>query len=123
MAASHYCSLFDNRGSGESGHLGHGDDDHVRVPKLVSALSKETVVQVAVGSEHCLVLTETGGLYAWGKNSSGEVCPGQEPVTIPTLIEGVSSVTHISCGPTEVCMYFLYSCTCCYLVDLQDDNM
>ncbi len=96
--------LFPYRGSGESGHLGHGDDNHVRTPKLVSALSKEMVIHVAVGNEHTLALTETGELYGWGRNTGGEVVSSREPVATPTIIEGVSSITYVSCGPSEVSM-------------------
>lgn len=91
------------RGSGESGHLGHSNDDHGRTPKLVSALSRETVVHVAVGNEHTLVVTATGALYGWGRNTNGEVISSREPINTPTLIEGVSNITHVSCGPLEVC--------------------
>ena len=92
------------RGSGESYHLGHGEDDHVRVPKLISTLANEKVVDVAVGSDHCLALTEDGDLYGWGKNSNGEVTTSCEPVCVPTLIENVpkNSVTYVSCGASHV---------------------
>ncbi len=62
------------------------------------------VIHVAVGNEHTLALTETGELYGWGRNTGGEVVSSAESVATPTLIEGVSSITYISCGPTEVSM-------------------
>ncbi len=92
-----------NRGSGESGHLGHGNDDHCRTPKLVSALSKETIIHVGVGNEHTLVVTAGGELYGWGRNTSGEVMFSREPINSPTLIQGLSNITHVCCGLVEVC--------------------
>lgn len=93
-----------NRGSGEYFNLGHGDDHHVRTPKLITSLVNQKVVDVSVGLEHCLALTEDGSLYGWGKNSYGEITSSCEPVTIPTIIDTVpkNSVTYVSCGAGQV---------------------
>ena len=93
------------RGSAESHHLGHGDEEHVRTPKQVAGLAEETVVDIAVGSQHCLVLTDKGDVYGWGKNSSGEVDGSNDPVPSPKLIVAVSNqgVMNMSCGAHEVC--------------------
>lgn len=92
------------RGSAESHHLGHGDEEHVRTPKQVSGLDDVTVVDVAVGTQHCLVLTDRGDVYGWGKNSSGEVDVSGDPVPTPKIIAAASKqgVMYMSCGPYEV---------------------
>ena len=71
---------------------------------MISTLANEKVVDVTVGSDHCLALTEDGDLYGWGKNSNGEVTTSCEPVRVPTLIENVpkNSVTYVSCGASQV---------------------
>lgn len=96
--------LFVPRGSGESHHLGHGDEEHVRTPTQVMGLADEKVIDVALGAQHCLVLTEKGDVYGWGKNSNGEVNGSGEPVAVPTLIAPASrlGVAYMACGSHEV---------------------
>lgn len=77
----------------------------MRTPKQVAGLAKETVLDIAVGSQHCLVLTDRGDVYGWGKNSSGEVDASGDPVPTPKLIAAASNqgVMNMSCGAHEVC--------------------
>ena len=104
MADSLFVFLFFLRGSAESHHLGHGDGEHMRFPKQVEALSGHKVVDIAVGSQHCLVLTSQGDVLGWGKNSNGEVDSSAEAIPVPTVISGASrqGVVSISCGAHEV---------------------
>lgn len=92
------------RGSAESHHLGHGDEDHVKIPKLVSRLVEEKIVDLAVGSQHTLALAESGNLYGWGKNSNGEIDGSGEAVPLPKLLSGISKqgIVYIACGADEV---------------------
>ncbi len=94
---------FSHRGSAESHHLGHGDEEHAHVPKHVQALSKYHVTDAAVGSQHCLALTSTGDIYGWGKNTSGEVNSSGKVVSLPKLIPEASKqgVVYIACGADE----------------------
>lgn len=77
----------------------------MRHPKQVDTLATHRVVDIAVGSQHCLVLTTTGDVYGWGKNSAGEVDPSGDPIPLPSLVTGASKqgVAYISCGAHEVC--------------------
>ena len=77
----------------------------MRIPRQVSGLADMTVVDIAVGSQHCLVLTDRGDVYGWGKNSSGEVDGSSDPVPTPKLIVSAAKqgVMHMSCGAYEVC--------------------
>lgn len=47
-------------GKGDYYRLGHGSDQHVRLPQVVETLKSEKVVDVAVGALHCLAVTDTG---------------------------------------------------------------
>jgi alpha-tubulin suppressor-like RCC1 family protein len=56
------------------------------------------IVKIAVGAEHALALTADGSVYAWGKNSQGQV--GVNPAfaglsTVPQLIPGFTGVKDI----------------------------
>lgn len=99
-----FTASFHLRGSAEFHHLGHGDEDHVKVPKLVSRLAGEKIVDLAVGLQHTLALTESGNLYGWGKNSNGEVDGCGEAVSLPKLLPDSSKqgVMYIACGAYEV---------------------
>ena len=93
-----------HRGFGESYQLGHGDKEHVRTPKLIQALEDHTVTDVSIGMQHCMALTSEGMVFAWGKNSAGEVNGSDDIVSEPVLIEEVSGkgTVAISCGANEV---------------------
>lgn len=70
--------------------LGHGNDEHVRVPRLVEVLRERRVVQVAVGALHTLALTSTNELFSWGDNDlfqlgTGASGPNRLPAQVRTL--------------------------------------
>lgn len=59
-------------------------------PHRVMALSKHKIIDVAVGAEHILVLSQNGDVYGWGINSDGQLGVGQtsvvrEPTLLPIL--------------------------------------
>ena len=55
-------------GQGNWGVLGHGNEDsvHFTKPKQVMGLSKQKVVDVAMGEYHTVALTEDGNIWTWG---------------------------------------------------------
>ena len=59
-----------------------------------------------VGNQHCLALTSEGDVYAWGKNSFGEVNENCEIVAEPILLHEMSGKGAVSvcCGSYEVCL-------------------
>ncbi len=93
------------RGYGEVFQLGHGDEEHVRTPKLIKALEGHIIVDVSIGKHHCIVLTADGKVYAWGKNTSGEVDDSEDIVPEPRLLENVSmkDIVAVYGGAYEVC--------------------
>ncbi|XP_053688822.1 probable E3 ubiquitin-protein ligase HERC2 isoform X2 [Sabethes cyaneus] len=93
-------------GKGHGGRLGHGNSEHSNVPLLIHTLEGRKVVDVAVGSAHCLALTNSGELYGWGRNDYQQICPScvsrdpiiQSPIltTPPTL-----RISGMACGAAQ----------------------
>jgi len=91
-------------GDGRNGNLGHGDKEHVVVPKLVEGLIGKHVVYASAGVDHTGAVTEDGEIYIWGSNDVGQLglgrmVPGE---TVPTLVtsESVRGVffSKVFCG-------------------------
>lgn len=59
-------------GKGDYYRLGHNSDQHVRKPTPIQGLRGLRVIHVAVGALHCLAVTDTGQVYAWGDNDHGQ---------------------------------------------------
>ena len=59
-------------GKGDYFRLGHGSDQHVRKPTVVECLRGKKIIHVAVGALHCLAVTDSGQVYAWGDNDHGQ---------------------------------------------------
>lgn len=98
-----YIFLF--RGKGDNYRLGHGTEDHARHPKQIEALSSKKVKDIAIGSLHCMAITEDGELYGWGRNEQGQLGnPSISNFTEPTLIGGIEgkNIIGVACGPTQV---------------------
>ncbi|XP_048243824.1 E3 ubiquitin-protein ligase HERC2-like isoform X1 [Haliotis rufescens] len=91
-------------GKGDNYRLGHGSEDHVRHPKQIDGLMGKKVVDVAVGSMHCVVITEDGEVFCWGKNEQGQLGDNSVGNIIePTLMSGCESrnIVGASCGPSQ----------------------
>ena len=77
-------------GRGEEGQLGHGDQLHQPLPKVVEALGQVAVHAVAASGRHSLALSEAGEVYSWGAGEDGQLGHGddedqREPVRIAGL--------------------------------------
>ena len=80
-------------GKGDYFRLGHGADQHVRKPTIVESLRGKKIIHVAVGALHCLAVTDTGHVYAWGDNDHGQQGSGSTAVNKkPALVHGLDSV-------------------------------
>lgn len=74
--------------------LGHLLPQEVEMPHGFGA-----VRAVACGSQHCILLTTHGALYAWGRNMSGQLGTGnRREVSSPTRILDEAYITDIACG-------------------------
>ena len=54
--------------------IGVRDGNDNSVPKWVVGFDNKPVEDIAVGSEHTIVLLKNGEVWAWGANNSGQVC-------------------------------------------------
>ena len=60
-------------GGGNSGKLGHGDQQNQLLPKKVEALADQRTVAVAPGYFHSLALTADGAVWSWGNGDWGKL--------------------------------------------------
>ncbi|XP_045543165.1 E3 ubiquitin-protein ligase HERC2 isoform X2 [Salmo salar] len=91
-------------GKGDYFRLGHGTDVHVRKPQMVEGLRGKKIIHVAVGALHCLAVTETGQVFAWGDNDHGQQGNGTTTVNRkPTLVQGLEGqkITRVACGSSH----------------------
>lgn len=91
-------------GKGDNYRLGHGNEVHVRFPKLVEGLRTKKVRDLSVGCMHILALTEDQLVYGWGRNDAGRIDSSlssvvPEPTLCPTL--SGKSVIGLVCGPSQ----------------------
>ena len=97
--------IFFYRGKGDGFRLGHGTEEHVRYPKLIEALYGRKVVDISVGSVHCVAVTDDGQVYSWGRNDQGQlgetVTTSRVEPTVIAALEG-KGVTGVACGPAQV---------------------
>ncbi|KAJ9582054.1 hypothetical protein L9F63_003637, partial [Diploptera punctata] len=91
-------------GKGDYFRLGHGTDQHVRKPTFVEGLRGKKIVHVAVGALHCLAVSDTGQVYAWGDNDHGQQGNGTTVVNRkPALVHGLEDVhvNRVACGSSH----------------------
>ncbi|KAK6172413.1 hypothetical protein SNE40_016067 [Patella caerulea] len=91
-------------GKGDNYRLGHGTEDHIRLPKQIEFLAGKKIVDVSVGSMHCAAVTEDGDVFCWGKNENGQLGDtGDNNVNEPTIMSGVEgkNIVGASCGPSQ----------------------
>lgn len=61
------------------------------------------IVNISVGSAHCLALTSTGEIYGWGRNDHGQICPSsitRDPIiSTPILTVPINlRISGFACG-------------------------
>lgn len=83
--------------------MGHGSDQHLRKPTPIQGLRGKKVVHVAVGALHCLAVTETGEVLAWGDNDHGQQGTGTTAVNKkPCSVIGLDTfVNRVACGSSH----------------------
>lgn len=91
-------------GKGDYYRLGHGSDQHVRKPTPIHGLRGKKVIHVAVGALHCLAVTDTGQVFAWGDNDHGQQGSGTTVVNEkPRAVVGLDNVfvNRVACGSSH----------------------
>ncbi|XP_032325358.1 RCC1 domain-containing protein 1 isoform X4 [Camelus ferus] len=83
-------------GGGRHGQLGHGTLEAEPEPRLLEALQGLPMTEVAAGGWHSVCVSETGDIYIWGWNESGQLA-------LPTrsLAEDGETVTGEATGLNE----------------------
>ncbi|XP_059615438.1 probable E3 ubiquitin-protein ligase HERC4 isoform X2 [Phlebotomus argentipes] len=101
MALNDWGQVF-TWGSDTHGQLGNEMGSIQATPRIVRGLSTKHVVQIVSGHFHCLALTNSGEIFAWGANNFGQlgIGPGSERITKPVLVEALSGIpiAFICCG-------------------------
>lgn len=69
-------------GRNEAGQLGHGNVTRVDNPTEVSALDGLNIIDVAIGKQHTLFVTEKGTVYSCGENKYGQLGLGHQSSTV-----------------------------------------
>eukprot|EP00002_Diphylleia_rotans_P026853 TRINITY_DN5372_c0_g1_i2.p1 TRINITY_DN5372_c0_g1~~TRINITY_DN5372_c0_g1_i2.p1 ORF type:complete len:1044 (+),score=190.77 TRINITY_DN5372_c0_g1_i2:73-3204(+) len=90
-------------GRDKYGQLGNGKGQQSRLTcSRIKGLSHTRIVDIACGSDHSVLLSETGRVYTFGCGQNGQLGHGStENLAIPTPVEGSllrEIVTQICCG-------------------------
>lgn len=89
-------------GNGSQGRLGHSNEKSVKTPKLISSICDIHIVHVCAGSNHSMLITEDGKMYAFGNNWDGQCGLGKQmkEVSTPTIVKMPDSifVSYAECG-------------------------
>jgi alpha-tubulin suppressor-like RCC1 family protein len=83
-------------GINDHGQLGDGTTNR-NTPAQIAGLSN--IVSIEVGYMHCMALSATGDVYAWGFNQMGQLGNGTNADQLaPVLISGLKNITLINTG-------------------------
>jgi len=88
-------------GGNRFGELGMGDTVPRSTATAINTLPAGiNIADIAVGGMHSLLLTSTGTVLAFGRNTHGQLCNGNRVgiVNVPTLMAGITGATKISGG-------------------------
>ncbi len=114
----HTCALLTDKtvkcwGGNDYGQLGNGDKLDQKEPAAVDLSylpSGETVMAVSAGRYHTCVLTNTGGVWCWGRNAEGQLGTGTTvDSTVPVAAKNqagtadLTGVTEVSAGGHHTC--------------------
>jgi alpha-tubulin suppressor-like RCC1 family protein len=85
--------------------LGNGREDENRVqennPELNELLSDLNITVIKCSAQHSMALTQSGEVYAWGSNGSGQIgCGDNFDKSMPTKVKAFNEIKikMISCG-------------------------
>ncbi|XP_045816527.1 ultraviolet-B receptor UVR8 [Trifolium pratense] len=82
-------------GSNSSGQLGHGTTEEEWRPRPIRTLQGIRIIQATAGAGRTMLITDSGRVYAFGKDSFGEAeygGQGSKTVTTPQLVESLKNI-------------------------------
>ena len=86
-------------GANNKGELGNGRFSDVRVlepEQVTKGIEGKTIIDIAAGYYHSMVLTKEGEVYSFGNNTYGELGIGSKaPEAIATKVEGLENIAKI----------------------------
>jgi hypothetical protein len=88
-------------GANGSGELGDGTTTDSSTPVATTLPAGTTLSAVSAGADHCLALTSTGRVLAWGDNTDGQLGNGttaNSSTPVPVSLPAGTTVTAISAG-------------------------
>jgi alpha-tubulin suppressor-like RCC1 family protein len=83
------------------GQIGNGNFDNQSIPIKVNGFNDEKVIQITCGEWHSMALTESGHVFSWGLNSSGQLGLEKTNKANKPSIVSLSNeipIKKISCG-------------------------
>ncbi len=88
-------------GLGKYGVLGNGTTANKSIPEQVLAPADVAFTQISAGLEHSLALGDNGKVYAWGRNTYGQLGNGNtahQPVPVEVRMPTGAAITSLSAG-------------------------
>ncbi|CAJ1363488.1 unnamed protein product [Effrenium voratum] len=91
---------------GQAGRLGHasqGAEVDEMLPRQVAALSHLAVAQLGCGHSHCVAVTESGDVWAWGSSRTFGHTEQSAYPNVPTMIKVLTgkAIVSVACGVTH----------------------
>lgn len=88
------------------GQLGNGNTTDSSVPVQVSGLSGITTATAATGAFHCMAVKNDGTIWAWGRNTYGNLSDGTTTQrSIPVLMTGITDAAGLAAGTNFSLLY------------------
>lgn len=82
-------------------------DDFDGVPRRLSAFDGRKVIDLAVGSAHCVALTNGGDLFGWGRNDFKQISKSVDRFIVNPVKIAMPSAhfTGLACGTTSTIVF------------------
>ncbi|MEI7596121.1 MAG: T9SS type A sorting domain-containing protein [Bacteroidota bacterium] len=88
------------------GQLGNGTTTESHVPVQVNGLTGITSAIVATGAFHCMTVKNDGTVWAWGRNTYGNLGDGSVAHrSIPVQMQGIADVAGMAAGTNFSLIY------------------
>ncbi|XP_076909015.1 ultraviolet-B receptor UVR8-like [Bidens hawaiensis] len=82
-------------GSNSSGQLGHGTTEEEPRPRIIRSLEGIRIIHAAAGAGRTMLISDSGQVYAFGKDSFGEAeygVQGSKQVNTPRIVESLKDI-------------------------------